>query len=216
MKTGAADSAWLRSVYSYNDDSFDGLILVTADVGARNAAREISEGSAPRIASNLDELRHLLDEEQSVATLEQADKFRTAVQTKIDTPEDLHYLADLGPRNWWSPAALDRDFRSDWEQQETDIASVGAVEIVGSATYDPWSDAVTGRVRVPVTIEEQYARQDASGDSPEYLFVTYNASVEAGVTVYLNTTREADAVVDDEFAVVRLAVDDDSVDQFNF
>jgi hypothetical protein len=59
-KTGAADSAWLRTVFREADEDFSTVLIVTGDRGAVDGAVEEWGTDAPIVAAHFDEARELL------------------------------------------------------------------------------------------------------------------------------------------------------------
>ncbi|MFF0097696.1 hypothetical protein ACFYO8_00050 [Micromonospora sp. NPDC005257] len=186
VKTGAADSAWIRSVIEHNNGESDGLILVSGDTRAIIATCQSLDVQVPEIASSLGEIRHLLDE-----TVEATEQQRTSFVSSIThlfsqqglSASDLTSIADLSrPHNWWS---IDLGMSSDdnWEFQDSSL-QVERVEFVGPIQYDAWSESTAGQVRIEVEVEEQYARQDRWGDSPEYRNFYYGAWIQGEIALF--------------------------------
>ncbi|WP_185996086.1 hypothetical protein [Nocardioides campestrisoli] len=213
VKTGAADSAWVRSVVAYNGGDSDGLIVVTADSHALEQTCADVGVEVPRHAKNLGELRHLLDESET-ATEPWLSLFRDWVQDHFvisshgrstGTPgEDLESLADLGSRNWWDLPNLPDDGYEAWEQQDVTVSNVQAAEILGDVEHDRWSESLSARVELQVDVEEQYARQDASGHHVEYAARTYPARIRGTLQASLDDESfDFDGLLEDvEFATV--------------
>ena len=193
VKTGAADSAWLRSIVLHNGGTFEELVIVTGDAEAVSKVSSSLKIAEPRRAMHLGELRHLLDEVKP-ATTEQVEAYRLAVEGAVRGPEattqDLVELANLSWRwNWWNPP-LPSSFFSVWEHQDSSLSRVIEIGVVGAPEFDSWSSSTTGRIQLTVSVEDQYARQDEWGELPEYRAVAYEALLEAEVTVYDPGTKE--------------------------
>jgi hypothetical protein len=196
VKTGAADSAWVRSVIDHNNGETDGLILVTGDDRAVLATCESLEVSPPKIAKNLGEIRHLL-EEITEASDHQSVSFVSTVTQLFTQPGvsevELTNLADLSyPHNWWS-VDLGLDSDDYWELQDTSV-QVDTVRVIGSVQYDAWSESLSGSVRIDVEVEEQYARQDRWGDAPEYRSFFYTAWIQGEVTLFDGQEPSLDSI----------------------
>lgn len=213
VKTGAADSAWVRSVVAYNDGDTEGLIVVSGDSRALEETCADLGVEVPRNARNLGELRHLLDESE-LATEPWISLFASWVQDNFvdsshdrssGTPgEDLEILADLGHSNWWVLPGLPEDGYEMWEEQSVGISTVQSAQIVGDIEHDRWSDSLSARIELEVEVEEQYARQDPSGHHVEYAARTYPARVRGTVQTFIDgETVDFDGMLDDiEFLVV--------------
>ncbi|MFS0885458.1 hypothetical protein [Aeromicrobium sp. 179-A 4D2 NHS] len=195
VKTGAADSAWVRSVVARNDGDTDGLIVVTGDIHALEGTCAELGVELPRHARNLGKLRHLL-EESEVATEPWLSLFAGWVQDYfVNSPhgrssgtpgEDLESLADLGYSNWWDLPGLPEDDYEPWEQQAVTVSNVQSAEILDDVEHDHWSESLNARIELQVEVEEQYARQDPSGHSVEYTVRTYPARVRGTVQAFVD------------------------------
>jgi hypothetical protein len=182
IKTGAADSAWVRSVIGHNGGHVDGLIFVSGDRDAVVATCADAGVGEPQVARDVHQLRHLLGSE-SEASPEQVAWLDSAVSAHIQPATgsvDVLAWAGLDRRYFWWPVAGVEG----WELQET-FADVGDDLSTKSVTFDAWSSSVTGRVRIPVSVEDSYARQDDWGDEPVYMHHVYEGSIEGDLTVYL-------------------------------
>jgi hypothetical protein len=219
VKTGAADSAWVRSIVAYNDGDTDGLIVVTGDSHALEQTCVDLGVDAPRRAKNLGELRHLLDESE-VATEPMVSLFTTWVQDHFVNSshgrssgipgEDLVSLADLGYSNWWALPAMPDDGYEVWSEQEHSISTVQSAEIVGKVEHDRWSDSLSAQVELEVEVEEQYARQDPSGQQVDYAIRSYPGRVRGTVQTFVEgDTVDFDGLLED---VELMPVEDFEVD----
>lgn len=213
VKTGAADSAWVRSVIAHNDGDTDGLVIVTGDTHALEQTCAALDVDVPRHAMNLGELRHLLDESEvatgpslSVFTEWLQDFFVTSSHGRSSgTPgEDLESLADLGYSNWWELPDLPDDGYEGWERQGVEMSNVQSAEIVGDVDHDRWSESLNARVEFQVEVEEQYTRQDPSGHHLEYASRTYPARLRGTVHAFLGDGAvDFDGLLEDvEFVTV--------------
>jgi hypothetical protein len=213
VKTGAADSAWIRSIVAYNDGETDGLIVVTGDSHALEKTCADLEVDVPHQAKNLGELRHLLDESDAAAE-PMVTLFTSWVQDHFvdsyhgrstGTPgEDLVSLADLGYSNWWDVPWPSGGGYEVWAVQEHNISAVQSAKIVGNIEHDRWSDSLSARVELEVEVEEQYARQDPSGQHVEYVSRRYPGRVRGTVQTFLESgAPDFDGVLEDvEFVPV--------------
>ncbi|MCY1141530.1 hypothetical protein OWR29_26330 [Actinoplanes sp. Pm04-4] len=203
VKTGAADSAWIRSVIAYNSGETTGLILVTGDVRAVTSTCESLDLNPPKVAKNLGEIRHLLDE-TTEANDEQRTNFVSTLSDLFTRPRisqvELRTVADLSyPHNWWS-VDLGMDSDDNWEIQSSSVQVV-SVEVTGVVQYDAWTESLSGPVRIEVEVEEQYARQDRWGDAPEYRSFFYTAWIQGDLTLFGEQKQSLDSIeiVDVEF-----------------
>lgn len=210
VKTGAADSAWIRSVIDYNDGTTAGLILVTCDARAVASSCESLGLDPPKVAKNLGEIRHLLQETVE-ASGEQHAKFVSVISDLFTQPGvsevELNNIADLGYlHNWWS---VDLGMNSDdyWEFQGSSV-QVDMVEVTGAVRYDAWTESLSGPVRIEVEVEEQYARQDQWGDAPEYRSFFYTAWIKGEVTLFVEHEPSLDSI---ELIDAELGTDPNSV-----
>ena len=209
VKTGAADSGWIRSVIEHNDGDADGLIFVTGDADAVTRTCVALGINDPRVAKNIGEIRPLLDE-LTEATPDQLAFFKMAtgaVLTGPDAGPRLLELADVGRHNWWTPG-LDVEADSRWQHLESDVMPY-EVEVAGSVNFDAWSNSLSGDVRVDVIVEEQYASQDQWGEHPDYLSFIYGAWVEGVATVFVRP--DSDPTIS-ELVDVQLGVDRSSIE----
>lgn len=213
VKTGAADSAWVRSVIAHNDGDAAGLIVVTADHHALKPTCHQLGVDVPRHVANLGELPHLLDE-SDVATEPFASLFSSWVQdhfvdrvhrgSRGEPGEDMKSLADIGFSNRWNlPAAPDDGYEA-WEEQAMSLSTVHSAEVLGDIEHDRWSGSLSARVELEVEVEEQYARQDPSGHRVEYSARRYPARVRGTVQTFLDgETVDWDGLLEDvEFVPV--------------
>jgi hypothetical protein len=210
VKTGAADSAWIRSVVDYNDGGTAGLVLVTGDVRTVASACESLGVDTPRVAKNLGEIRHLL-QETAEASDEQRANFISTISNLFTQPGvsdvELRNLADLSyPHNWWS-VDLGMDSDDYWELQSSSF-QVGTVEVTGTVQHDAWTESLSGPVRIDVEVEEQYARQDQWGDAPEYRSFFYRAWIKGEVTLFDEQEPSLDSI---EFVITEFGAEPTSV-----
>lgn len=196
VKTGAADSAWVRSVIEYNGGDGSDIILVTGDVDAVVGTCDSLEVCPPTIAKHLGEVRYLL-EETAQASEEQSSRFETLVNELLTGPNisdvELMDLADMSrPYDWWK-VDLDLDPDAHWELQ-TKTFQPSSVQVVHSVQYDAWSRSLSGLVRINVAVEEQYARQNQWGDTPEYRSFFYTAWIQGEVILFEEQEPTLDAI----------------------
>jgi predicted nucleic acid-binding protein len=195
VKTGAADSAWVRSIVAHNHGDSDGLIVVTGDLHALKATCAKLGVDVPRYAANLGELRHLLDESE-VATEPWASRFTSWLTERFvdsshgrsngEAGEDLEVLADLDYSNWWELPSLPDDGNERWVEQGRSVSTVQSAEVVGDIEHDLWSESLSARVELEVEVEEQYSRQDPSGHHVEYAVRRYPARVRGTVQAFID------------------------------
>ena len=203
VKTGAADSAWIRSVIDYNNGATAGLILVTGDGRSVASTCESLGIDPPKVAKNLGEIRHLLQETAGASDERRANFISTVSDlfTQRGVSEvELKNVADLSyPHNWWS---VDLGIDSDdyWEFQSSSVR-VDTVEVTGAVQHDAWTESLSGPVRIEVEVEEQYARQDQWGDAPEYRSFLYTAWITGEVTLFDEQKPSLDSIefIDAEF-----------------
>ena len=193
VKTGAADSAWVRSVVAHNLGDTDGLVVVTGDSQALEQTCSQLDVDVPRHAKHLGELRHLLNESLNADEDETNrfkawidDEFVTAVagQGRRTAAEDLVEAAGIGAGLWWDLPPIDDDGFEPWEMQERVVGPIRSVTIVADVEHDRWADSLTGVLELEATVEEQYARQDAFGDYLEYQVRTYPGRIRGWITLY--------------------------------
>ena len=205
VKTGAADSAWVRSVIAYNDGESDGLIIVTGDSRALERTCAEIGVDVPMNAKHLGEVSHLLDDSVS-ASEELRSKYEAWVQEYFvgrlgasrAEGADLGELADLDAHHWWEVEGLPDDGYEEWELQDRVLAPVSLAEVMGEVEHDRWSSTFTARVRLTAEVEEQYARQDPFGDFVQYRARTYPGSVQAKLRLFSEgNSLEFDGVLDD-------------------
>ena len=181
IKTGAADSAWVRSVLAHNGGNADGLIFVTGDRTAVTATCAAVGVETPLIAEDIHRLRSLLGPPCDAS----ADQVALITSVVVRTfgsagTSDLMIAADLDRRyQWWDASELEL-----WEHQESTI-SVRQAPSVDTVVFDVWSSSLTGRVHIPVLVEESFARQDYWGEAPEYLYQSYDGWIDGDLTVYI-------------------------------
>ena len=190
VKTGAADSAWVRSVVSAareaEEDTWDGLVIVTADTDALVRTCEVLDMTTPRHVRNIQELRELLDEE-GPASEDQVNLLTATIRDHLEGAgfggPDLAEIAGLDRTrgNWWD-VRLDDDGYEPWEFQEAYLTPERDFEIVGQPEWDGWSQSLVAEVLLTTDVEEQYARQDRWGDEPEYRALGYKGSVRGRIT----------------------------------
>ncbi|GAA1683783.1 hypothetical protein GCM10010977_31710 [Citricoccus zhacaiensis] len=219
VKTGAADSAWIRSVVSYNDDEPDGLIVVTGDSHALKQTCASLRVDVPQHAKNLGELQHLLDESEvasehlfSLFATWVQDQFVNSVQGRYtDTiGEDVEMLADFGDPNWWDLPGLPDDGYETWEKQSVSVGSVESAEIIGDVEYDRWSGSLYAEIEVEFNVEEQLARQDSSGHELKYAVRSFPLRARGAVRASLDgEVIDFDGRLED---VKLLTVDYDQID----
>lgn len=207
VKTGSADSAWVRSIVTYNGGDTDGLIVVTGDSHAlENTCADLSV-DVPRHAENLGTLSHLLNESE-VATGSWVSIFTSWAQEHFVNSahgrssgipgEDLDVLANLGGPNWWDLPTPPNDGYEMWEEQGRTVGTVQSVKIVGDIAHDRWSESLSARVELAVEAEEQYARQDMSGHAVDYAVRRYTARLRGTVRTSLNgDSVDFDGLLDD-------------------
>lgn len=187
VKTGAADSAWVRSVIEYNDDDGTGLIVVTGDSKALEATCDELGIDAPMVVRNLGDLSRALSDDQKPNELDGQLQLWVSENIDDDGASWVRGEADLGGRNWWS-VDLGDDHRYEWEQQDSTFELAGPAEI-DDVRYDSWSGTVTARVRIPVEVDDQYVRQEPRfGDSLEWETVNYSAEVRGNLLLYWSET----------------------------
>lgn len=188
VKTGAADSAWVRSIISTNGGDSEGLLVITGDERALIATCEELGVQVPRHVRHLG-LLHALLGEGGVITSELRAKFDAFRAGGIDGPyglaAEIRDFADLGPRNWWD-SQRGRDFHVEWELQELTASPDGDSELLDGPVYDAWSNSLTAEILLRFLAEEQYSRQDRWGDHAEYLAVRYPAALRATFTVFID------------------------------
>lgn len=205
VKTGAADSAWVRSIIAWNDGEPDGLIVVTGDTSALELTCLEMGVDVPRNGKHLGDVRHLLDE-SSPAAEELAAKFRDWLQAYyvggLADPRGegiyLAEIADLGPHNWWQVEAPPDDGYEPWELQDRRVSPVKEAEVIGEIQHDEWTDALTATVRLGAEVEEQYARQGPLGDNVEYRTRIYPGSLQGDLRLFTeNGELSDDGVLED-------------------
>jgi hypothetical protein len=196
VKTGAADSAWVRSVIAANGGNGDGLIVVTGDVKALVATCAELGIEPPRHVPHLGKL-HPLEDATQAASDELRGAFKDWLAMSVDSSdgiaEDIWSYADLSGAHWWDNQQ-DRDFHFEWEHQDSFLARDDATELVGILVHDAWANTLSGRIRMVFAVEEQYARQDRWGDHPEYMALRYPGVIEADVTVFLDSEGQPGVV----------------------
>ena len=185
VKTGAADSAWVRTIVENGADG--GLIVVSSDKRAMEFLRAHceSEGyTAPTVVRSLGEIRTLLNE-SSVADVAQTDLFLAALPDRPEETSELRDLTDIGRWTWWDrpgPSA----FSTHWEEQASTFEVRRAPELVSDVSYDAWTEALSARVRFSVFVEQQYV----SLDSDE--IVIFDDSFEAWIEGDVAVTKGED------------------------
>lgn len=198
-KTGASDSAWVRSVLRENGGDTRGLIVVTGDTAALISTCEELEVDPPRRAKHLGEIHALLEPERPISN-ELRERFRQWALGLFDLSDpDIGYLktlAQLDRRSWWSPPT-DREFNYEWEHQDS-FLELEDVEVVGDPVFDSWSSTLSGVIRFRCRVEDQFARQDAWGDYPEYSALHYPGVITVVASVFVTDTGlEFDDLFDD-------------------
>lgn len=182
VKTGAADSAWLRSVLDANDQSFDRVVLVTGDAKAVERICGTLDVTPPLVVKNLGELRNSFGQTIG-ATIEQRRNLEAFLRDVVLEfgDGDIRTIADLRwPWNWWDNVRLS----DDWEYQSSDLSISGDAVVLGEVTYDAWSQSINATVRVEVLVVDSYARQDDWGDFPEYRDVSYIGPITFDFTLF--------------------------------
>jgi len=213
IKTGAADSAWIRSVAYHNDRTFDGLVLVSGDSKAVALTADALGLPSPTLISTLRGIAHWLGE-STPASPAQAEEFTAAMLVYSQGPElttdVLTDLADVGlRRNWWqSPIRMGNT----WELQDAWFDRIGDIEVdTETATYDGWLSSTSATCAVPVLVETQYARQSPDGGEVLYRAEQYKAWLQGQAEVY-SPDPALPAKVRWEEADWTFLVDDDSAE----
>lgn len=184
-KTGAADSAWIRSVIAANGGTLDGLLVVTGDQSALEKVCAAAGTAVPRTAKHIGDIASLVGDGPPTVTAEQEQSFQFWLEKEL--PEvDLVAVADLATgfvpgRGYWWNRPEDLDPR--WEVQIRTVASAAGT-LMGPLRFDVWADALTGKVEVLTQVEEEYAGQDEWGDRLETLSVRYPGRIHADLTLF--------------------------------
>jgi hypothetical protein len=192
VKTGAADSAWVRSIIAYNEGEPDGLIVVTGDTEALERTCAEIGVDVPRNGKHLGDVRHLLDD-SSTASVALTAKFDGWMQAYFvggpNNPHDegarLQEVLDLGIRNWWNIENVSDDGYGEWELQDRTVAPVSEAQVISEVAHDRWTDTLTATVKLTAEAAEQYARQDPFGDYLQHRRRTYPGSVRAELRLFI-------------------------------
>lgn len=209
VKTGAADSAWLRSVFEYNEETFDGLLIVSGDTAAIKAiGKDLSEGI--RSTETVRQIADLL-EPPTLAPLEipllrQALSAALKNTDVVDTEWEWAFsrITELAYRH------LPDEEDLEWQLQRSayKIAGVGGLE---ECFYEPWTQALRAMVELRVSASDMYARQDRWGDAPEYAVADSDAYFNLEVTAQRDSGVDGDLIVTSMYIVDKPGIYDTSV-----
>lgn len=181
VKTGASDSAWIRVVLELNTWGA-GLVVVSSDKGAMGFLRRLCAEEnlmEPTVVASLGEIRELI-QESSLASETQVRAFLLELPDRPDYTPELVSRIDLGRRDWWNrPRAM--SFHQRWEEQTRTFEIQRAPELTTEVTYDGWTSAMSGRVRFPVVVTEQYV--SLKSDEVVTMDDFYDAWIEGDVVV---------------------------------
>lgn len=172
VKTGAADSAWLRSVHRHNGGTFEGLLLVTADGGAVDGIVELLGGTAPAVVKHLGELNAHFGTEP--ATGDERERLKVALATYMgQLDQDVVFSVLRHASRRWSQMgvahhAMKRVGLSDWQ-------------ISGQVVRARLNDTLQAEVTMHLRAEATAAwRQEDPAHSPVFADVTVVALVALG------------------------------------
>jgi hypothetical protein len=212
VKTGAADSAWIRSVIRENEGDFTGILVVTGDVKAVERVCEDLGIDQPRVARNRTEIHPLLGETEGLSE-EQRTTLLSYLADAFDegrfTDTDIRDTFDVGPSNWWQPELREEYALGDWEPQSEGVAVLDTPEILGVPTLDRWAGLISVEVSLPVHIEEQASTYNHWGDGTEYRLIEYNGTVHFSLEVGVDSDGEPKSY--EVVEVIGLPVDQDSI-----
>lgn len=210
VKTGGADSAWIRSVIVANGGDCEGLVVVTGDLQALQATCEQFDVGLPRHAHHLGEVRNLAEDS---VTAEEAlhDAFIEWVQEHLvrdrssGTPSsfELTDIADIGGWNWWTTPPIPQDEFEPWELTERFVGPVTAAQVVSAVMHDHWVEALTADVVLQAEVEETYLRRDpftsGGGGGLSQGSRAYPVEVEVELRLFVESggTLSFDGVIDD-------------------
>lgn len=210
IKTGGADSAWVRSIIAHNGDESDGLIVVTGDSAALELTCEALGVDVPRRAGHLGEISHLL-EESGEASPDEHERVESWLHTEfVYDPALPQYAApdlkEIGESyNWWE-LPLHADDYGEWEMQERTVGGISSVSLLGAVEHDRWSGSFSAPVELAAPVEELYAHQSSSGDYVQFEQVEYNVRIRGTVRLFDDgRSLASDEVLED---VVLLPVDE--------
>ena len=214
VKTGAADSAWVRSVIAFNNGDPDGLIVVTGDTTALEATCDEMEIDEPRSVKHIGDVGHLL-ENSSIASPGRASEFAAWLQEYFVGQADpyvegayLTEIIDVGDYNWWDVEAVPADGHDAWELQDRTVSTVKEAKVLGDVEHDRWTDALAATVRLTAEVEEQYTRQDPSGDYVQSRARTYPGAIQAELRLFIENGELSHDGVLDELQLVPPASND--------
>lgn len=201
VKTGAADSAWLRSIHKHNGDSFEGLLIVSGDSKALVAIGEALHEEIQSVSST----RHISNLlEPAVPAPHQLSALSSALKTALKD-------GDVVDVEWaWvfdQVTALGSDElpegKLQWQLQSSEYTFVDEDEVT-NPQMDPWSHAVTAQAEITVMAEDTYARQNFWGDTPEFAVVNSTALVTVEVQALPNGDGDSLEMVEIDVIRTRL------------
>jgi len=192
VKTGAADSAWLRSVFDYNDESFEDLIVVSGDKQAIAAIEEDLEQEIFSVPS-VRQISDLLG--PPAAAPAQLPAFRSAVEASLSNNDFIDTEWDWAFEHITGLAydALPDANELAWQLQQSSY-TVGDTDSIEELVRAPWTQALTATVRLTVIATDFYARQNFWGDTPEYATVTSEAFLTIDVMALPNDDGGGDGL----------------------
>lgn len=200
VKTGAADSAWIRSLAAHNDGDLAGVVVVTNDRRALEQTVAALKIAPPLHVEHMRALDQLLDpSDEDIDAL--AKEFIEWAKWYFSSPEgftarDLFPLWELGKDPWWT-TDFPHPFNRDWEHQESSLSPRTAE--VSNVDFSPWSRTISCTITLVSDVEDQYSAQDHLGNEPVYLSVRYEGAVEVTASAFVNAdgTFDFDEVKDD-------------------
>lgn len=89
-----------------------------------------------------------------------------------------------GGARWWD-AREARAYLREWQRQTSTLSEIREVEVVGSLSVNSWTQSLNATVRIAVSVVDEYNRQDARGNRPEYVSAYYEAGIEGDLTLFI-------------------------------
>lgn len=184
VKTGAADSAWLRSVAELNGGTFEDLIIVTGDTHAVEQTCEALNIEVPELMKSIGDLTTNYVKPSPASTAQSA-----ALRQALD---DLL----LDPHDWQVAELIDRSYRelsqrwpdsdhSYWQEQNRSLGL--AIDSLRNAVLSPWIRSLSCEAEVALNAEATFTRPDREGSGYELCTSRVDGVATVRVVAYLNT-----------------------------
>lgn len=174
VKTGAADSAWVRTVAEALREEADGeVVVVTGDKRAAAFLLELTSeyGGRVEVVHHLGELLDRLGEDEALKG-EALDAVLSRIREELFSGEELVSITG-GPtaETFWDEAYTRVPVHY-LEHQESLLEEIGVIEAVGELSRSKWANVTYGDILVVFAVQHAYAAQDPEGDALLSVHVT--------------------------------------------